>query len=135
MGAAEFLGTKQKGVAKVKIEVVSVPSTLKNFTPSKRRVPLKPKYNIGYTASSFVTISKKSKFASIEIGTFLNRREAQNYLKKVRRYLPKAHISKYNGNYKILFSLVAKEISVKRKLQRLKQKGLITGYGICWSYD
>jgi rare lipoprotein A len=137
MGAAEYLGTKKEGVARVKIKVLSVPSTVNSFSSREIEsvVPLKPHYNIGYTASSYAFINKKTKRVSIEIGTFLKKREAQRYLKKLKKYLPKAYIFRKNYNYKIKFSVVAKEALVKKELRKLKRKGLITGYGICWSYD
>ncbi len=135
MGAAEYLGTKQEGVAKVKIEVLSVPSVINSFHPTKGVTPLKPHYNIGYTASSYASIGKNTEFVSIEIGTFLKKQEAEKYLKKLKKYLPKANIFEKDYNYKIKFSLTAKENLVKGELKKLKKKGLITGYGICWSYD
>ena len=135
MGAAKFLGTKEQGVAKVKIEVLSVPSVVDSFVPLKNKPILTPKYNVGYTASSYISINKKTKNVSVEIGTFLKKKEAQKYLKKLQKYLPKAHIFEHDYNYKIKFFLVAKENIVREKLKKLKKKGLITGYGICWSYD
>jgi rare lipoprotein A len=135
MGAAEFLGTKRQGVAKVKYRVVSVPSIANSFVPRKGKIPLKPTYNVGYTASSYSSIGKKTKKVPIEIGTFLKKKEASQYLKKLKKYLPKAYILDNSYNYKIKFSMVAKEEFVKKELKRLKQKGLITGYGLCWSYD
>ena len=135
MGAAEFLGTKKQGVAKVKYSVLSVPSIANSFVPTKGRAPLKPIYNVGYTASSYSSIGKRTKKVPIEIGTFLKRQEANKYLKKLKKYLPNAYIFEHNYNYKIKFSLDAKEYLVKKELKRLKRKGLITGYGLCWSYD
>jgi len=135
MAAAEFLGTKRAGVAEVNIKVVSVPSIANSFVPKKGKAPLRPIYNLGYTASSYSLINKKTKKVFIEIGTFLKKGEAQRYLNKLQKYLPKAYIFKKNYNYKIKFSLIAKESFVKRKLKHLKRKGLITGYGLCWSYD
>ncbi|NOZ91575.1 MAG: septal ring lytic transglycosylase RlpA family protein [Epsilonproteobacteria bacterium] len=137
MGAAEFLGTKQEGVAKVNIKVLSVPSVVNSISPKEIEsvVPLNPHYNIGYTASSYANINKETKRVTIEIGTFLKRDEADKYLKKLKKYLPKAHIFQKDFNYKIEFFLEAKEDFVKSKLKKLKKKGLITGYGICWSYD
>jgi len=135
MGAAEFLGTKQAGVAKVKYKVISVPSIANSFVPIKGKAPLHPTYNLGYIASSYSSIGKNTKNISIEIGTFLKKREAQKYLKKLKKYLPKAYVSEKDYNYKIKFSLVADENIVTKRLKRLKKRGLITGYGLCWSYD
>ena len=135
MGAAEYLGIKEQGVAKVDIEVISVPSIALSFEPVKGKPPLKPTYNIGYTASSFSSIGKKTKKISIEIGTFLKKREAKKYLKKLKKYIPKAYIFDNDYNYKIKFSFVANKKLVTKKLKQLKKKGLITGYGLCWTYE
>jgi len=135
MGAAEYLGTKEKGVATVDIEVISVPSIALTFEPTEAKEPLKPMYNVGYTASSFASIGKKTKKVSIEIGTFLKKKEAQKYLKKLKKHLPKAYVFENNYNYKIKFSLLANENLVTKRLKKLKKKGLITGYGLCWTYD
>ena len=135
MGAAEFLGTKRAGVAKVKYEVVSVPTIAKSFVSRKNIKPLKPHYNVGYTAMSFTTIERSTKKVPIEVGTFLKKNEVEKYLKKVNKYLPNAYIVKKNSLYKVKFYLVADEHKVKKRLKDLKKRGLITGYGVCWSYD
>ena len=135
MGAAEFLGTKEAGVATVKYRVISVPSIANSFKPVEEKAPLHPTYNIGYTAMSYASIGKKTKKVFIEIGTFLEKKEAQNYLKKLKKHLPKAYIFESNYNYKIKFSLKADEDFVMKRLKKLKKQGLITGYGLCWNYD
>ena len=135
MGAAEFLGTKEAGVATVKYRVISVPSIANFFKPIKEKAPLHPTYNIGYTAMSYASIGKKTKKVFIEIGTFLKKKEAQKYLKKLKKHLPKAYIFESNYNYKIKFSLKADENLVMKRLKKLKKQGLITGYGLCWNYD
>jgi len=135
MGAAEFLGTKQAGVAKVKYKVISVPSIANSFVPIKGKAPLHPRYNLGYIASSYSSIGKNTKNISIEIGTFFKKREAQKYLKKLKKYLPKAYVFEKDYNYKIKFSLVADENIVTKRLKRLKKQGLISGYGLCWTYN
>ena len=135
MGAAEYLETKREGVAKVKIQILSVPLIANSFVPIKGKAPLHPHYNIGYTASSYSSIGKKTKEVSIEIGTFLKKKEAQRYLKKLKKYLPKAYVFDNSYNYKVKFSLLANESIVTKRLKKLKKKGLITGYGLCWTYD
>ena len=135
MGAAEFLGTKRAGVAKVNIKVLSVPSIANSFVPIKGKAPLHPNYNLGYIASSYSSIGKKTKKVLIEIGDFQKKREAQRYLKKLKKYLPKAYVFDNDYNYKIKFSLRAKEGLVTKRLNKLKKKGLISGYGLCWTYD
>jgi len=136
MGAAEFLGTKRAGVAKVQYRVVSVPSVLNGVKTSvRKRKPLKPVYNMGYTATSYSSISSSTKRVTIEIGTFRTKREAKKYLKKLKRHLPRASIFTNNYTYKVKFSLISSERIVKKRLKKLKKIGLITGYGLCWSYD
>ena len=135
MGAAEYLGTKREGVATVKIEVLSVPDIANSFVPVKGKAPLHPDYNVGYTATSYSSIGKETKNIFIEISTFLKKKEAEQYLKKLKKYLPKAYIFKKDYNYKIKFSLAANENLVKKRLKNLKKLGLITGYGLCWSYE
>ena len=135
MGAAEYLETKREGVAKVNIRVIYVPDIVNSFKLPKAKTPLHPDYNIGYSATSYFSIGESITDIPIEIGTFKNRKEAQRYLKKLRKYLPKAYISKKDYNYKIKFFLVADENFAIKKLKQLKEKGLITGYGLCWTYE
>ena len=135
MGAAEFLDTKVKGVAKVTIKVLSVPSIANSFVPVLGKKPLKPVYNIGYIASSYATLNTETSIVPIEIGTFLEKSKAKKYLKKLYKYQAKAYIFESNYNYKIKFFLQAKENLVREELEKLKKKGLITGYGFCWSYN
>ncbi len=135
MGAATYLETKREGVATVEIEVLSVPSIALSFNPPTVTQPLHPKYNVGYSAMSYSIIEKKTKNVTIEIGTFRKRKEAENYLKKLQKYFSKAYVSQKNYTYRVKFILMANEDFVKNRLKLLKKKGLITGYGICWSYD
>ena len=136
MGAAEYLGTKRVGVAKVYYEVVSVPNIVNSLPKLSENIkPLKPNYNVGYTATSYITVKNSTSVVPIEVGTFLTKKEAQKYLKKLKKYLPKAKIFESSFNYKIRFFLKAKEEMVKKELLRLKKKGLITGYGIGWGYE
>ncbi len=133
MGAAEYLGTKRAGVATVNIEVISVPKIAQSFVPIKGKKPLKPHYNLGYTASCFAELSKTTKKVPVNISTFLNKREAKGYLKKIKRYIPKAYIIGSDYNFKIKFYLKAKKSIVIKKLKQLKRKGLISGYGLFFS--
>jgi len=137
MGAAEFLGTKEAGVATVKYRVTSVPSIANSFEPIEveEKAPLHPTYNIGYTAMSYASIGINTKKVFIEIGTFLEKEEAQNYLKKLKKHLPKAYVFESNYNYKVKFSLKADENFVMKRLKKLKKQCLITGYVLCWNYD
>ena len=135
MGAAEYLETKREGVAKVKIRVISVPDIANSFVPIKGKSPLHPNYNVGYSATSYFSIGKTTKNIPIEIGTFKKKKEAQQYLKKLKKYLPKAYIFEKDYNYKIKFSLVANENIAIKRLKKLKGKGLITGYGLCWTHE
>jgi len=129
MGAAEFLGTKEAGVATVRYRVISVPAIANSFEPIEEKAPLHPNYNIGYTAMSYASIGLKTKKVFIEIGTFLEKE------RKLKKYLPNAYIFESNYNYKVKFSLKADENFVMQKLKKLKKQGLITGYGLCWNYD
>ena len=133
MAAAEFLGTKRAGVAEVNIKVVSVPSIANSFVPKKGKAPLRPIYNLGYTAISHIYPYQKR--VSIEIGNFFKEKEAKNYLNKLKKYVNKAYIYKKHYKFKIKFSFVAREALIKKELKKLKRKGLITGYGLFWSYD
>ena len=134
MGAAEYLGTKRAGVAKVHYEVISVPDIV-NSLAIKITTPLKPKYNIGYNAISYATITADMKKVSIDIGVFLTQKEVNIYLKKLKKYFPNAYIFSKQDKYKIRFLLQSDEKIVKKQLKKLKKNGLITGYGVCWSYD
>jgi len=136
MGAAEFLGTKEQGVAKVKIEVVFVPDVVNSFVAVKgKKEPLKVEYNLGYSAISYSTITQKTEVILIEIGIFRTKDEVNKYLKKLKKYIPLAHIVKKKRDYKVVFELKAEESYVKKELKKLKKKSLISGYGLCWSYD
>lgn len=135
MGAAEFLGTKREGVAMVTIEVVFVPEIAQSFTPVKGRKPKEKSYNIGYTAMSYSVISDSSKKSRFEIGKFKEKKEANTYLKKLKKYFPKAYLINKNNSYKVNFLLSSAETKAIKELKNLKKKGLITGYGLCWSYD
>ncbi|CAA6825363.1 MAG: Rare lipoprotein A precursor [uncultured Sulfurovum sp.] len=136
MGAAEYLGTKREGVAKVKYEVLSVPDIVNSLEPLKKTIlPLAPIYNSGYTAVSYTSIMKSTKKVPIEIGTFFNKKEAKLYLTKIKKHLPNAYIFKEYKKYKIKFFLSSNENLVTKKLKDLKKRGLITGYGLCWSYN
>ena len=135
MGAAEYLETKEQGVATVNIEVISVPKIANSFIPIKKKKPLTPSYNVGYTATSYSDITKVTKQVLIEIGTFSSKKESRKYLRKLKKYLPKAYVVDNEYNFKVKFSMKANEKLVDEKLKKLKKKGLITGYGICWSYE
>ncbi len=135
MGAAEFLGTKRQGVARVNIRVISVPDIANSYVPIKGKAPLHPDYNVGYSATSYFSIGESTKNIPIEIGTFKKKKEAKKYLKKLKKYLPKAYIVEKDYNYKIKFFLVADENIALKRLKKLKKKGLITGYGLCWTYE
>ena len=135
MGAAEFLGTKREGVAKVNIEVLSVPSIAQSFVSTKGKRVVKPSYNIGFTAVSYTLIEKTTKKVPFEVGLFQKKEQAEKYLKKLNKQFPKAYIFKDNYRYKVKFFLSSNEELATKRLKKLKKIGLITGYGLCWSYD
>ena len=135
MGAAEFLGTKREGVATVNIEILSVPNIANSFVPIKGKRPLQPKYNVGYIAMSYSVIAEHSKKSRFEIGVFQKEEEAGQYLTKLKKHFPKAYVVHKNYAYKVNFFLSSNEKKAIKKLKELKKIGLITGYGLCWSYD
>lgn len=135
MGAAEYLGTKREGVATVDIEIISVPPIALTFKPTESKEPLEPKYNIGYSAMSYATVNRSMKRVLFEIGNFDTKREANLYLKKFKKYKKGAKIKYENYSYKVEFYLPSNENKAIKELKRLKRKGLITGHGICWSYE
>lgn len=135
MAAAEFLGTKREGVAKVIIEVLSVPdivSLQKGFSGKK---PLKPTYNVGENAVSYATVTEPESKVPFEVGSFQKKKEAKTYLKKFQKHFPKATVFESNYLYKVKFLLPSNEEEALIALKKLKNLGLITGYAICWSYD
>jgi len=135
MGAAEFLETKEAGVAKVIIEVISVPKIVNSLKKLKMKVAKKRSYNVGHTAISYTTIDESIDKSLFEIGTFLKKEQANKYLKKLNKHYPNAYVSNDKKKYKVNFYLSSKEDLVIKKLKNLKKIGLITGYGICWSYE
>ena len=135
MGAAEYLETKEKGVEKVIIQIISVPKIAQSFISISLKEPLIPSYNVGYTATSYITLKENKLKVPIEIGTFLKKIQAKMYLKKLKKYFPKAYILESNYNYKVKFMMKSNEKYVQKKLKLLKKIGLISGYGVCWSYE
>ena len=115
-------------------EVISVPSIAQSFTPIKGKKPKKASYNVGHTAISYTTINASTKKSLFEIGVFSKKEQANKYLKKLNKHFPKAYVSKDNKKYKVNFYLSVNEDLAIRKLKDLKKIGLITGYGLCWSY-
>lgn len=126
MAAAEYLGIKQQGVAKVNIEVISVPEivSLKETAVQKA----------SYIAMSNTMISPKSSIIPIYIDGFSTKEKAKKYLTKIQLHYPQAYISKETKDYCVHFLLSSKERKIKETLEELKKKGLITGYGLCWEY-
>jgi len=136
MGAAEYLGTKREGVAKVHYKVISVPKVVNSLPAFKRSIkPLDPVYNVGYNAISYMTITKDMRKIPIHIGNFLNKEEASKYLKKLKKYFPNANIINKKDKYKVEFFFKVNEKFIIKELKELKKIGLITGYGLCWSYN
>ena len=135
MGAAEFLGTKRAGVTMVTIEVISVPSIAQSFTPVKGKKPKEVSYNVGHTAMSYSIISDNSKNSLFEIGVFQEKKQANTYLKKLKKHFPKAYVSNEDHSYKVKFLLSSNETMAIKKLKNLKKIRLITGYALCWSYE
>jgi len=137
-GSAEYLGTKEQGVAPVHIEVISVPSiALSNYIVPRKapkigiQVALK-KSNI--SIYSYALINPDETNIPIEFGRFKSIKKAKEYEKKVKKYLSFSYILKYKKFYKIKSYLPAKEKSAKLILRKLKKSGLIKKFGLFWSY-
>jgi len=137
-GSAEYLGTKEQGVAPVHIEVISVPSVARSTFVVKRRAPkigverAVKKSNI--TIYSYALIERDETNVPIEFGRFKRLKEAKKYERQIKKYLAFSYILKYKKFYKLKSYLPAKEKSAKLILKKLKRKGLIKKFGLFWSY-
>jgi len=134
MAAAEYLGTKKQGVAKVSIEVISVPSIINSQKTTIKKVNYMAIKKVNYIAMSDTIISPDSQNIPIYIDNFPTKKKAKQYLAKIQHYYPQAFISKKTNHYYVHFILSSKEKEIKKTLEKLKKKGLITGYGLCWEY-
>ncbi|HFU76389.1 MAG TPA: septal ring lytic transglycosylase RlpA family protein [Arcobacter sp.] len=135
MQAAHYLETKESGVAKVMMEVISVPDIVQGFKVRKKYRPITPDYNLGYSAISYMTIKEDTKEAIFEVKGFINKNEADIYHKKLLKSLPNAYVDQDKHEYKIKFHLSADRNTTIQQLNKLKKIGLITGYGLFWSYN
>ena len=137
-GSAEYLGTKEKGVAPVHIEVISVPPLglsdhIVARKPPKIGIELAVKKS-DITIYSYALISKDETNVPIEFGRFKSLKKAKKYEKQIKKYLAFSYILKYKSFYKIKSYLPAKERSAKIVLKKLKRYGLIKKFGLFWSY-
>jgi rare lipoprotein A len=137
-GAATYLETKEKGVAPVKIEVVSVPDIARSDTPVEARAPkvvvLKALSKKKIIISSYAFLAKDETNVPIEFGRFKKLSKAKRYEAELKRYLHFSYILKYKNFYGIKSFLPAKKSKAKKILKRLKTKGLIENYELFWSY-
>ena len=137
-GSAEYLGTKEQGVAPVHIEVISVPAVALSEHIVKRRAP---KVGIQRAVKkskiaiySYALIDPDETNVPIEFGRFKSLKKAKKYEKEVKKYLVFSYILKYKNFYKIKSYLPASKKSAKLILRKLQRKKLIKKFGLFWSY-
>jgi rare lipoprotein A len=137
-GAATYLGTKEKGVAPVSIEVISVPSIARSNSKVTRKVSkVKIETSINkrnIQIHSYALIEKEETNVPVEFGRFKSLKKAKAYEKQVKKYLSFSYILKYKTFYKIKSFLPSNENRAKRLLDKLRRRGLIKKYGLYWSY-
>jgi rare lipoprotein A len=137
-GSAEYLGTKEQGVAPVHIEVISVPAIARSNSIVARKAPKVArqvalnKSNI--TIYSYAIVNRDETNIPIEFGRFKSLKEARKYEKKVKKYLPFSYILNYEKFYKIKSYLPADEKRATWILRKLKKHQLIKKFGLLWSY-
>lgn len=137
-GSATYLGTKDKGVAPVKIEVISVPSLGRSNFIVKRKKPkvgqksFIRKRNIEINSYAFINPIETN--VPVEFGRFKSLDKAKSYEKKVKKYLSFSYILKYEKFYKIKSFLPSNEKRARRLLNKLKKRGLIKKFELYWSY-
>jgi len=137
-GSAEYLGTKEQGVAPVHIEVISVPTIALSKSIVKRK---RPKVGIQRAVKksriaiySYAIINKDETNIPIEFAQFKSLKKAKKYEKEIKKYLAFSYILKYKNFYKIKSYLPASKKSAKMILRNLKRKHLINKFGLFWSY-
>ncbi len=137
-GAATYLGVKDKGVAKVIIEVLSVPKVGRSAYPIDERMP-----DIGLelalsrnriVINNYAFIAPEETKVPVEIGRFEEVEEATAYASELKEYLSFSYVLKYDKFYKIKSFLPANEKKARAVLSKLKQVGLIHKFELFWSY-
>jgi len=137
-GSAEYLGTKDKGVAPVHIEVISVPSIALSSYVVPRKAPKIGKEvalkRSSITIYSYALIEPNETNVPIEFGRFHNLKKAKKYEQQIKKHLAFSYILKYKKFYKIKSYLPAKKKKAKVILKKMKRQGLIKKFGLFWSY-
>jgi len=138
-GAATYLGTKNRGVAKVSIEVISVPEVGRSEFPVSEREPkvglLSALSKDKIVIHNYAFIAPNETNVPIEFGRFKELYEAQEYEAELKEYLAFSYLLKYDKFYKIKSFLPADEKKAKAVLDKLKKLGLIHKYELFWSYQ
>jgi len=137
-GAATYLETKEKGVAPVSIEVISVPRIARSNSVVSRKASKARKETFirkgDIQIHSYALIEKEETNVPVEFGRFKSLKKARVYEKKVKKYLSFSYILRYKKFYKIKSFLPSKKKEALSILKKLKRKGLIKRYGLYWSY-
>jgi rare lipoprotein A len=137
-GSAEYLRTKEQGVAPVHIEVISVPSIALSKYVVARKAPKigvqKAVKKSHIAVYSYALIDQDETNVPIEFARFKNLKKAKRYEKEVKKYLVFSYILKYKKFYKIKSYLPASEREANRILKKLKKHGLIKKFELFWSY-
>jgi rare lipoprotein A len=138
-GAANYLETKNKGVAAVSIEVVFVPKLARVSAPvtrkSSRVLKLKALSKKKIVVNSYAIIEPTTTHISVKLGRFRTLKSAKIYKAEIKKYFGISYILKYNGFYGIKSYIPAQKKEAKKLLKRLKNKGLIEDYNLFWSYE
>ena len=137
-GAATYLGTKEKGVAAVSIEVISVPDIARVGAPVERKssrvVALKALSKKKIEISSYAIIESDETHVAIKLGRFSSLKKAKLYKAEIKKYFGITYILKYKGFYGIKSYIPAEKKKAEKLLARLKKNGLIEKYNLFWSY-
>lgn len=137
-GAATYLGTKKQGVAPVHIEVISVPAVglatelVMHKAPKVKELSALSKEEI--VIYNYSLISPDETNVPVELGRFKTLFEAQSYKKELKKYLAFSYVLNYDTFYKVKSYLPAKKRQAIQLLDKLKNRGLIAGYHLYWSY-
>ena len=138
-GAATYLGTKQKGVATVNIEVISVPSVAEVDSPVEALAPkieaLKALSKQKIRVNSYAIIEPEQTHVAIKLGRFSTLKKAEQYKREIQKYFGITYILQYQGFYGIKSYIPAKKGQAESLLARLKKNGLIENYNLFWSYE
>jgi len=137
-GAATYLGTKNKGVAPVLIEVISVPAIARTSSPVDGRAPkvvaLKALSKKKIIIKSYAFLTPDETNVPIVFGRFSSLGKAKIYEEEIKNYLVFSYILRYKNFYGIKSFLPANKVKAEKFLKRLKRNNLIEKYELFWSY-